>query len=38
VPLKKGLPYTVEVDLDGVKKTDSFTAESEGQLETLRLK
>jgi hypothetical protein len=37
VPLKKGSPYTIEVELDGEKKTDSFTAEAEGQLETLRL-
>lgn len=37
VPLKKGLPYTVEVDFGGKKQTDTFKAEAEGQLETLHL-
>ena len=38
IPLKKGTKYSVEVDHDGTKKTEEFTADSEGQLQTLRLK
>ncbi|MFC1758861.1 transglutaminase family protein [Planctomycetota bacterium] len=37
VPLKKGTKYSVEIDHDGVKKSEAFTAGSEGQLQTLRL-
>ena len=37
IPLKKGTKYSVEIKHDGSTRTEEFTAETEGQLQTLHI-